>query len=100
MAGFEDQATFENSDSTFTFHKMYPSRKCRSTTAVAQNGHADPGEGRAGVDEHNGELHTDRQHGGNRQICSFMWADNYWFLFHTKAHLEEMMKDLIEAAER
>ena len=47
MAGSEGQATFENVDSTFPFHKMHPSRKRRSSSALAHNGHADPGECRA-----------------------------------------------------
>ena len=29
------------------------------------------------------------------QICSFMWADNFWIISHPKKHLEQMLKDLI-----
>ena len=29
-----------------------------------------------------------------------MWADNYWVMSHLKAHLEQMIKDLIQEAER
>ena len=29
-----------------------------------------------------------------------MWADKHWILSHSKTHLEQMMKDLIEEAER
>ena len=42
-SGLESQATFGNPESTFPIHK-HMSRKCTSTTAVAQHGCADPGE--------------------------------------------------------
>ena len=32
--------------------------------------------------------------------CSFMWADNFWMMSHSKKHLEQMLKDLIEEAAR
>ena len=32
--------------------------------------------------------------GGEQQICSFMWADNFWNM----KYLEQMLKDLIEEA--
>ena len=38
--------------------------------------------------------------GPAHQICSFTWADNHWIMSHSKTHLEQMMKDLIEEAER
>ena len=33
------------------------------------------------------------------QICSFMLADNFWIMHHSKAHLEQMLRDLIQEAE-
>ena len=36
--------------------------------------------------------------GGEHQICSFMWADNFWVISHSKKHLEQMLFDLIEEA--
>ena len=45
-------------------------------------------------------VNMDTQERGNHQICSFMWADNYWIMSHSKVHLEQMMKELIEEAER
>ena len=36
--------------------------------------------------------------GGEHQSCSYMWADNFWIMSHSKKHLEQMLKDLIEAA--
>ena len=29
----------------------------------------------------------------------FMWADNYWVTSHSKANLQQMIKDLIQEAE-
>ena len=34
------------------------------------------------------------------QICSFMWADNFWIVSHSKRTLEQMLRDLIEDAEK
>ena len=34
------------------------------------------------------------------QICSFMWPDNFWIMYHSKRNLERMLRDLIEEAER
>ena len=37
--------------------------------------------------------------GHAHQICSFMWADNYGIMSHSKTHLEQIKKDLLEEAE-
>ena len=34
------------------------------------------------------------------QICSFMWADNFWTMSHSKEILEQMLRDLIEETSR
>ena len=34
------------------------------------------------------------------QICSMMWADNFWVVSHSKKILEEMLQDIIEEAKR
>ena len=36
--------------------------------------------------------------GGEHQIGSFMWADNFWIMSHSKKHLEQMPKHLIDEA--
>ena len=33
------------------------------------------------------------------QMCSFLWADNFCFMSHSKIHLEQMLRDLIQEAE-
>ena len=43
-------------------------------------------------------MDVDGEGGGEHQICSFMWADNFWIMSHSKEHLEQMLKDLIEEA--
>ena len=35
----------------------------------------------------------------SNKYAVFVWADNYWVMSHWKAHLEQMMKGLIEEAE-
>ena len=42
----------------------------------------------------------DNDGGQTHQICSFTWAVNYWIMSNSKTHLEQIMKDLIEEAER
>ena len=34
--------------------------------------------------------------GGEHQICSFMWTDNFWIMSRSKKHLEQMLEDLIK----
>ena len=40
----------------------------------------------------------DIEGGGAHQRCSFMWADNFWIISHSKENLEQMLRDLIEEA--
>ena len=35
-----------------------------------------------------------------QKICSFMWADNFWLMSHSKRNLEQVLWDLIEEAEK
>ena len=34
------------------------------------------------------------------QICSFMWTDNFWIMSHSKSHLEQTLRDLIQEIEK
>ena len=43
-------------------------------------------------------LAVEGESGGVHQICSFMWADNFWIISHSEKHLEQMLKDFIEEA--
>ena len=42
------------------------------------------------------DLESERVH----QMCSFMCADNFWIMLHSKENLEQMLRDLIEEASR
>ena len=42
------------------------------------------------------DLERQRAH----QMRSFMWADNFWIMSHSESHLEQMLQDLIEEAEK
>ena len=35
-----------------------------------------------------------------QKLCSSMWADNFWLMSHSKRNLEQMLRDLIEEAEK
>ena len=43
---------------------------------------------------------TDFEEGTDFQICSTMWADNFWLLSRISENLEEMLQDIIEEAGR
>ena len=34
------------------------------------------------------------------QTCSFIWADNFWIMSHSKGYFEQMLRDLIEEVSR
>ena len=34
------------------------------------------------------------------QICSIMWADNSWIMFHSKSAPEQMLRDPVQEAEK
>ena len=56
------------------------------------DGHAAIGKrGRSMGQERNGNSFGHKKH----QISSFMWADNFWIMSHSKSHLEQMLRDLI-----
>ena len=81
MAGLEDQTTFRKPTQYVPIHKMPPWRKWRSTTAVAQNGNARSW----GMSSRSGREKRWAPHWQCHHICSFMWADNYWIISHSKA---------------
>ena len=46
-------------------------------------------------------IHIDKRRGDSYQLCSILWADNWWWaMSHSTTHLEQVMKELIEGAER
>ena len=79
---------------------MLSARKRGSPTTVAKYGNPDIGQcgGRMDETKKRCSYDIDTEGGGEHQICSFMWADNFWIMSHSKKHLEQMLKDLIEEA--
>ena len=99
MAGLEGQATFESVESTFSFARCIRQGSVEAPRlwlkmAMQILGNVEP----EWVETMMGVL-TEEREGRDHQICSFMWADNYWIM-SPKAHLERMVKDFIEEAER
>ena len=63
-------------------------KECRSSPIVAKDVHA--------LDKKMGVFLDFEGKKKAHQICSFMWADNFWTLSHPKSNLEQMLRDLIE----
>ena len=42
----------------------------------------------------------DLEEDGVHQICSLMWADNFWIMSHSKENLEQMQRELTEEADK
>ena len=40
---------------------------------------------------------SDLEQHRTHQICSFMWADNFWIVSNSKCHLEQMLRDLSDS---
>ena len=81
----------------FRFQAMLAPREGRGSSFVAKNGHTALGQCGAGI--RMGillDFEDERAH----QIYSFMWADNFWIMSHSKKNLEQMPRDLIEEASR
>ena len=70
----------------------------RSPQIVAADGHADLVKSGTGMGEKMGVI-LDLEGQKAPQICSFMWEDNFLVMSHSKAHLEQMLKDLNQEAE-
>ena len=67
-------------------HEMYQTRKCGGFQALAYDGETDALEHGKGMDETMMDVHGQNELEGSHQICSFMWAGNYWILSQTKEH--------------
>ena len=67
--------------------KLHPPRKRRRAHALAQIGQA-----------HFTERGNDTKRGD--ELCSILWADNNWFMSHSKQHLEQIATEFIAESER
>ena len=80
---------------------MLAARKRGRPTLVAENGHSDLGQcGRRMDDEKKWFSVGPRKREGRHQICSFVWADNFWIVSHSKENLEQMQRDFLEEADK
>ena len=52
------------------------------------------------MDEEKKRCSLGRQGKRVHQMYSFMWADNFWIMSHSKEFLEQILKDPIEEASK
>ena len=100
MSGLSGKAMFECVGSSFTFNRCLrqgsveaPRLWQKVATQILANVEEEWMKQRKGV-----LMDIETEGGGEHQICSFMWTDNFWTMSHSKKHLEQMLKDPIEEA--
>ena len=84
----------------FNFTPWHPPGERRSTHAMVQHGIAEDMECGTRVDEEENGSPYGHASRWSHQMCSFLWADNYWIMSHSKMHSEQMLKEFIEEAGR
>ena len=101
MSGLEGKATSECAESSFIFNKCLrqgsveaPRLWQKMATQIWANVEEDWMKKRKRC-----SLGC-REEEGVHQICSFTWADNSWIMSHSQEKLEQMLKDLVEEAEK
>ena len=67
---------------------------------MAKHSQTETLECRAKLESNKIGIHIQNELEDNNQVCSFMWADNYWIMSHKKENVERMMKELVEEVER
>ena len=97
MLGLSGKAMLECVESSFAFNRCLrqgsveaPRLWQKMATQILANVDEEWMKQRKGVlmgIEPEGEVH---------QICSFIWADNFWIMSHSKKHLEQMLKYLMK----
>ena len=100
MPGLEGQAMFECVESKFSFNRCLRRRSVEAprlwqkmATQLLVNVEGNWVRKRMGVFK---KILMDKEH----IRCTFMWADNFWIMTHSKSHLEQMLRDLIQEAEK
>ena len=103
MSGLEGKAMFECVESSFTFNRclrqgsvdaprlwqMMVAQLLASVEAVETE-----------KKKHGSLVGLQRRGEKAHQICSFMWTDNFWIVSHSKRNWEQLLRDLIEEAEK
>ena len=100
MSGLSGKATFECVESNFNFNKCLrqgsveaPRLWQKMASQILANVEEEWMKKRKVILL---DMEGERAH----QICSFVWADNFWIMSHSKENLEHMLRDLIEEAGR
>ena len=100
MSGLEGKAMFECVESCFSFNRCLrqgsveaPRLWHKMATQIWANVEEEWMRKRSGI-------LVDLEGEGVHQICSFMWADNFRIMSHSKDILEQMIRDLIAEANR
>ena len=100
MSGLEGKAMFECVESCFSFNRCLRQGSVEASrlwqkmaTQLFANVEEEWMEKRSGILL---DFEVERTH----QICSFMWAGNFWIMSHSKENLEPMSRDFIEEASR
>ena len=100
MSELEGKAMFECVESCFSFNRCLrqgsveaPRLWHKMATQILANVEEEWMRRRSGI-------LVDLEGEGVHQICSFMWADNFRIMSHSKEILEQMLRDLIAEASR
>ena len=93
MCGLESQAMFECVESNFSFARCLRQGRQNMATQLLADVEEKWARKRMGI-------LLDLEGQGAHQICSFMSADNFWIMFHSKSNLEQMLRNLKEEAEQ
>ena len=91
MSRLSGKAVFECVESSFAFNRCF--RQGSVEVPMLANVEEEWMKQRRGV-----LMDIDEEGGGEHHVCSFMWADNFCIVSHSKKHLEQMLKALIEEA--
>ena len=98
MSGLFGKATFECVESSFAFNRCMRQESVEAprlwqmmATQILANVEEEWMRQRKGV-----LMDIETGGGGEHQIYSFMWADNFWNMSNSKKHPEQMLENLIE----
>ena len=99
MSGLSGKAMFECVESSFAFNRRLrqgsveaPRLWQKMATQILANVEEEWMKQRKGF-----LMDIEEEGGGDHQICSFMWADSFWIMSHSRNLQEQMLKDLIRS---
>ena len=100
MSGLSGMASFESVESRFNFKRCLRQGSVEAPRSVAEDGEPDFGQSveEEWIDEKERRPLGCRRRRVYIKYVAVMWADTFGIMSHTKEHLEQMLKDLIEEA--